>query len=545
MNAGDLAAAAGLKVKGILPEGWPARQADSLAAWARRRGFFFFRVDSVHSVFSKDSTSVDAALWITEGECVRIVRMQVRGLDAGLSRKTAPLLEEGTGAAFNADVVENIIQRVLDVLEDNGHPLAKIEAPSIEWEESGLSVLLFADPGPLVRLQSVSVEGNTLTKSRVVLREARLKTGTPFSRKAVDEARNHLVRLGFFQEVGEPDVRFTGDMGRVTLKIRDGGANTIDAVAGYNPPQTERDKGYFTGRLVFGFSNLFGTGRLLDVYWEKKDEQSQAMRFGYEEPWLLGRPLHPGIRFRQEIRDTLYLEREWRFSLRFSPQTQLSAAIETGSREIVIDSLGSALTGLAQTRSWFLSARLDYSTLDDPVNPRQGVRYHTEYSTGRKKNLGLAQAQPDFKASVYTRSILADVEAVFSVIKRQVLYAGIHGAEIRSGDAFLPLSDQVRFGGSSTLRGYPEDAFRGSLAAWFNAEYRYLVGRHSRAFLFLDGGIYQRREKETGLVRGEKIGYGFGMRLETRLGIVGVDFGLGEGDTFMQGKVHVRLVNRF
>jgi outer membrane protein assembly factor BamA len=406
---------------------------------------------------------------------------------------------------------------------------------------------LSADSGPQVRLKSVGVRGNTITKKRVVLRETRLKEGAVFSRRDVDAARDNLSRSGLFGGVEEPEIRFAGDEATVTLVVRDGGMNTFDAVAGYNPPQTERDRGYVTGRLEFGFKNLLGTGRLLEVYWEKKNANSQAMRFGYEEPWLLGRPVHPGLRFRQEIRDTLYVEREWRLSVRFTPMARVSAALEAGRREIVIDSLGSALLGLAQTRSWFLSARLDYSTLDEPLNPRQGVRYHTEFMTGTKKNLGpdFLIAEQALKASVFTRTIAADMEAALPVSRRQVFYLGIHGAEIRSGDSYVPLSDQVRFGGSNTVRGYPEDAFRGTLAAWFNAEYRRLLGRYSRAFVFVDGGMAQRREPETGLVKTDKIGYGFGIRLETRLGIVGVDFGLGEGDTFLRGKIHVRLINRF
>jgi outer membrane protein assembly factor BamA len=78
-----------------------------------------------------------------------------------------------------------------------------------------------------------------------------------------------------------------------------------------------------------------------------------------------------------------------------------------------------------------------------------------------------------------------------------------------------------------------------------NLEYRYLLGRRSRAFVFADAGMYQRRERDRGLIREDKIGYGFGIRLETRLGVMGVDYGLARGDDLIQGKVHVGLVNRF
>ncbi len=546
----DAAAVMGLGMNDTLPGGWPGPQCDSLGRWAGRRGYFSFRVDSIMTEPSPDGRSANVTLWANEGEPARIGEWTVEGLDPEWERKLFPIMASRTGNVFDESVLEKDIERILDALENGGRPLASVQVASLSMDaKSRLRIGLFADPGPMVRLKSIGVRGNTVTRKRVILREARLQPGAVFSRKEVESARDALSRLGFFEEVFDPEIRFAEDGAEVVLPVKDGGTNTFDAVAGYNPPQSDRENGTVTGRLEFGFRNLMGTGRLLDVYWEKKNANSQAMRFGYEEPWLLGRPIHPGLRFLQEIRDTLYVEREWRLSVRFTPLARygVSAALETGRREIVIDSLGSALLGLAQTRAWFFSAQLDYNTLDEPLNPRQGVRYHTEFSTGKKRNIG-----PDFlvagrglASSVFTRTVRAGMEAALPVSGRQVFYLGAHGAEIRSGDPAVPLSDQVRFGGSGTVRGYQEDAFRGSLVAWFNAEYRRLLSRYSRAFVFVDGGIAQRREPEAGLVRTDMIGYGFGIRLETRLGIVGVDFGLGEGDTFLKGKVHVRLVNRF
>ena len=211
------------------------------------------------------------------------------------------------------------------------------------------------------------------------------------------------------------------------------------------------------------------------------------------------------------------------------------------------DSLGSVLYQLVQSKSWLLSLGFDYNTLDDPVNPRSGVRYMTTLTAGRKRNLGsdFPLEQNKGKRIFNTRLVQVDAEVALTTFTNQVFYLGLHGSEIKTGELYVPLSDQIRFGGARTLRGYAEDAFRGSLVAWVNGEYRYLIGPHSRAFLFVDGGMYQRREKELGFVRGVKMGYGFGIRMETRLGVMGMDYGLGEGDSLMRGKIHVGLVNRF
>ena len=57
----------------------------------------------------------------------------------------------------------------------------------------------------------------------------------------------------------------------VRFILEEGNSNTFDGVVGYVPAQNNEDKGYMTGRLEFLFRNLFGTGRFLDVFWEKKD----------------------------------------------------------------------------------------------------------------------------------------------------------------------------------------------------------------------------------------------------------------------------------
>jgi hypothetical protein len=38
-----------------------------------------------------------------------------------------------------------------------------------------------------------------------------------------------------------------------------------------------------------------------------------------------------------------------------------------------------------------------------------------------------------------------------------------------------------------------------------------------------------------------KLGYGVGMRLKSRTGLVSVDYGLARGDSILSGKIHVSL----
>jgi outer membrane protein assembly factor BamA len=126
------------------------------------------------------------------------------------------------------------------------------------------------------------------------------------------------------------------------------------------------------------------------------------------------------------------------------------------------------------------------------------------------------------------------------------LALSFHGRRISSSEKFIPIPDQYRLGGTRSLRGYREDQFRGSTIAWSNMEYRYILGPRSRAFVFCDVGYYH-AENSNGVSEDLKIGYGFGVRLETGLGIMGIDYGLayGEKTGLMSGLLHVGLVNEF
>ena len=546
----EIAGAAGLKSGNPLPGEWPERPVGLILDRYRKDGFFNAAVDSIR-LERTNGRRIGVEIRLHEGRRAEVGRLDLTGTDASELNVLRQMLDLKNGSAFNESALKRDIDRILSHFEDTGHPLAAVSVqslqPSADWDAGRLDITIDVRTGPEVLIRSVRPEGNTLTRSGVILRETRLKPGVPFRLRNVRAARENLQKLGFFREVSEPRIRFSGDSAEVVFPVQEGSTNTFDGVIGYNPPKTEDERGYFTGRLEFGFQNLFGTGRRLDAYWEKKDRRTQTIRFGYEEPWLLGLPVFPGLKFSQEIRDTTYVERAWQASARVAPWPALSAGIEAGRRQILPDSIGSAMLRVPQSSTWFVSASLDYNTLDDLFNPRRGIRYRTAALFGRKSNLGpsFLLAEDGLLRRTDTRQISIDAEILIPTLARQAAYAGFHGRDVRTGERTVPLADQIRFGGSLTVRGYEEDAFRGSTAAWINLEYRYLFGKRSRAFIFWDAGSYQRRESSGVLVRGTKFGWGIGIRLETRLGVMGVDYGLGEGDGLSQGKVHVGLKNAF
>ena len=550
MRTDDILRVMSMKRNGSIPEGWPDKSMGALVAWYHRMGYFFMRIDSVKMVPLTGLNVFDMEIWLDEGKRIRVGSVQLLNGQGeaipGISRG----FETRSGQFFDPDQLETDMDALLTRFENMGFPLAEIEIRSFDidmlQERPTVHMNIVVNQGSLIVLGRVEARGNDITRDRVITRELMLKIGEPFDNRVLKRAGDQLRRSGMFRRVEEPTVRFAGNKAIVTMEVEDGNSNTVDGVIGYLPARKEGEKGSITGRIHLSFRNLLGTGRFFEAFWQKKDDYSQAMRFRFEEPWILRRPVHAGIGFSQEIRDSTYIERAWNLHLRVSPRPTLSFLVEGLNRQVLPDSVGSQSMGVARSETWGFSGIVDYNTLDDAWNPRTGIRYRTAITLGWKHNKEAdgVPATEDLEARVTTRRIEADAEICLNPLPAQVVYLGLHGVEVRTGDRFVPLSDQIRIGGTTTVRGYREDVFRGSLVAWSNLEYRLLVDRRSRVFVFMDAGVFQRKE-EGGTIRGTMVGYGLGIRLQTAVGLFGIDLGLGKGDGLMDAKVHVGLLNRF
>ena len=528
-----------------------SKRVQDLLQFYAESGMPYTRLDSLIYELDADSLKAKLRVYVREGRKIKLGNISFSGVDSIKAFELVNQFSIRKRSSFQTEKFENEMENLLTNLENQGHAFAKLDVKSIRLDaeknkSQNYDIVVKTLLGPQLRLEEIKVEGNDITKAKVIIRECRIKTGEIFSQKKVARIRTRLLKLGYFESVEEPEVYLdSGNRGGLLIRVKEGKASKLDGVLGYNP-ETETEKGYFTGLLDLSLGNLLGTGRSLAAHWEKRDQRTQELFFHYKEPWVAGLPINIGFGFDQLIQDTTYVQRDWQMNFELPISEGLSAFTRGHRIEITPDSLGSVMFGLPNSRTLSIAFGLDYDTRDDRLNPRKGIWYNTTLEVGKKKNLGPESIieQYQLKKDIDNKRITLDFEWHFPLFRWQVLSMMVHGRQIKSNESLIPLTDQYRFGGARTMRGYRENQFRGAQVAWTNLEYRYLLGRRSRVFIFLDSGYYS-REEEGGRKEGYKLGYGLGLRLETGLGIMGIDYGLGEGDGLFNGKVHVGLINEF
>jgi outer membrane protein insertion porin family len=451
--------------------------------------------------------------------------------------------------SFSAGLLEKNIDQILTLYEDNGFPYCQVSPSDFRISaKGGFSFSLWVEEGPRVKIKEIQLDGLKITRKKVILRELGTDISGFFSQSRLDRSLARLKRLSYIKGVEETEL-LAGENpedGILRISLVERKNNTFSGILGY-APSTGNRKGTFFGSMELIFDNMFGTGRRVEWSWSRKDPYSSRFLFLYREPWVFGFPPTLEFKLSQLDYDSTYLQLSFSAKLVFNSNERLSWGLEWGWEKVVPGSAGE--TYLPDSRKYRMGIICSLDLLDQPDNPRKGIFYQMEIDYAHKRNYPTSLFIPE-KQKVYLSDLSLDLNNFLPTLKNQTFFMGIHYRNLSTNENMTPLSDQFKLGGINSIRGYREEEFFGTTIAWTNLEYRFLLDSNSRFFIFTDYGYFERKalledDATFGKISGAKLGYGFGLRIDSKAGLLGIDYGLGEGDSFNQGKLHFGVVNRF
>jgi outer membrane protein insertion porin family len=443
--------------------------------------------------------------------------------------------------------------RILVLFENSGYPLCKITTEafsldSLSLNELGFNLIIHIDPGKLIKISGLKLPEDSDIDNSYLEKSFRFHKNELYQENRI-ERYERILRKQDFVKTTEKPVLVQDEKGHYFLRLNfeKTPVTTLDGVVGYVPPPANdpTESGYFTGLFNIGLKNLFGTGRRLDVYWQKPDRFSEEFRVKYREPYMLGLPFHVGAMLHRLVRDTTYIEWEYSLNAEVPINENLSGFIRLFNREVFPDSLASAQLRLPQTRAIHSEIGLKWDSRSDLYNPRKGILFSAYFDYGTQRNVGpqYLLIEDSLADRTNVRKVSGEIALFLEGFKNQVLALHLHSILIGYQGTQVRPPDMFWFGGATTVRGYRENQFFGDKVGWLNAEYRFLVGPRTRLFVFTDLAYYSRNlpeKKEEYLV-----GYGAGLSFPGPIGILQVDYGLARNLSFREGKIHFRIINEF
>jgi outer membrane protein assembly factor BamA len=529
-------------------------QQDVLEAF-RKSGYYLVRLDSV----CMDKTTEDNVfvhLFLTAGPYF-ILSDVVWNLPDSLRPEFQNQISEKvqlyTGKTYTDELQKDLFRSLVSLFENDGYPLCRIETigfdiDSLKNSRMGFILRIDINPGDKVNISSLRLPQNSDISVRYLERVFRFKKNEIFRQQAVERYERLLRRQDFIRKTDPPELLVGADSLYVLqLNFEKAPSTSLDGIVGYIPPPLNEPSrnGYFTGLFNIGLRNLLGTGRRLDVFWQKPDRYSEEFRVKYREPFVFGLPFNMGGMMHRLIRDTTYIEWEYSVGAEFPLSEFLTASARFYSRDVFPDSLASRRQRLPQTHSVSTELGVSWDTRDEIYNPRRGLLFSINFDYGTQRNVGpYYLLQED---SLVDKTDVTKMRGEFSVFlpvfRKQVIAAELHTVLIGyQGEKVRP-PDMFWFGGATTLRGYREDQFFGDRVGWANLEYRFLLAPLSRMFVFTDLGYFSREMPEP--QKEFLVSYGVGIGFPGPLGILQVDYGLARGSSFSEGKIHFRIINEF
>jgi len=436
------------------------------------------------------------------------------------------------GDFLGEEKIRKGLEAVIAWYRDNGFPYAEVRIAGFSIDESGgvrLKIVFREDKH--VRLGTISVDGNRVTREGVILRQFGLRPGDTFSLTEIERGRERLILSDLYNRVDEVDLQkgdypYKVDLGVV---VEEGSPNALSGMAGMVPGPGGRMR--LTGMLHLFLGNLWGTARQIDLRWMGRGEGNSQLDLRYREPWIGSSPISGEFRFAQELRDTLF----HRLEVAFVGSGPIDRGLEVRM-------------GYQYQRIY--SGRVDSNT--DRGSNRQSLLLGISRSAPPSVETGRYWGV-DLECLIGRRRIYGtpygEIEgtAQFSATlwrgRRHDLRLALGGKTIESRIRPTPAYHLFSVGGSETVRGYAEDRIWGNRACWERVEFGFGISGDSRYLVFYDLGIFDTVGDGRG---GEFIqGYGVGARIGSTLGAMAVDYALSPGVGPLEGRIHAGWVRDF
>jgi outer membrane protein insertion porin family len=456
----------------------------------------------------------------------RIADISFEGNSVYSTQELLSVIETKKGDLMNYQKMQSDIAKVNDKYKTDGYMLARVT--NVETDKL-TNILRFQIVEG--RVESISLDGNDNTKDYVILRELNTKPGSVLNENVLKKDLRRVFNLGFFSEVTP---NFTAasskDAVALQLKIKETRSSTINFGGGYG----ERE-GWF-GFVDLSVNNLMGTAQGLLIRGQS-GQQFSTYQFRYTNPWFWPEKLGPrtSLTFRRWLtigRDILLTTQDgvyngFDFSFGKPLRENFNINYTFGSENVTPYGTSS----FDAYRSDTVGVGLSFDTRDFWLNPKEGRYYTINFKQGFKTtNITTTFSKVDW-----------DLNHYYPVVENQVL--AVHGgAGIGVGD--IPVGDLYWAGGPNTVRGYyPTEARTGKVKFISNIEYRLNFSDMFQGVFFYDwGNAWTGAAPDPGQFLS---GWGPGVRINTPMGPIRLDYGVPAGKTFSEGVMHFSIGQAF
>jgi len=494
---------------------------------------FFAQVQAQVAPNVADPQKVDVTYIVTENRVV--AGFAFSGNTVVKSDDLQKALTSKSGVVLNRATVATDVKAIQDLYTGKGFAVLVQSATQLENGRI-LFTLLEA------RLSQIKLSGLTKTKPTLIRRLIRTPTGVPFDAAKLRRDLSRIYDTGFFEDA--------------TFRIDDD-PNTPGAViatylfkekrsGSFNVGLSFDSRSKIGGFVAVGENNLGGTGKRASVSVEAGSTRNYELDYGnpfvgknlssydisiytrtiFREPRIFQNltGFNSATTFAERrtggrINYAIPLDQERNNTLTFGFRNERARLSQT-------DAVGNPITTVTGFQNSGTVSAPSIGILRDLRDSR------LEPSRGEREAITVEQGTKFLGGSSNFTKLDIDLRRYLSLSKpdkvlrtSKIVVAGrvVLGRSLNQ----LPAFEQYFIGGPDTVRGYNTDFQFGDNQAYGNLELRYRLNRQIQGVLFTDAGTAFGGQFTSNRNANLLTSFGFGVRLNTPIGPVRLDYGIG------------------
>jgi outer membrane protein insertion porin family len=517
---------------------------DKLRDYYREHGYLDVEISQDNVIFAYPTPEkLVLTINITEGRQYRLGEISFKGNKLFTSALLKRVARQKSGVVFVPSKLDKDVERLEDFYGKDGYldtRVRLVRKPNVNT--GNIDIEYGITESEKFNVESVVIEGNSKTKSTVIVRELVLGPGDVFSTVLMKISKLRLENTRFFEDVNVTPQE-TNIPGRRNMRIavKEGRTGNLTFGAGFSSLEratvfAEVSQSNFD---IFNRRSLFqGDGQKFRLRMQLGSRSSEIV-LSFEEPWLFQKQLALGFsifRTSSDYNSSYYSQIETggeiylRKRLFELVEGKLSYTYQIIDIKNVSSSASSYIRSLSgQNTVSKVGFQLLRDTRDKIINTTSGnrVEINTDVAggpLGGKDNY----YRFEFRGSQFF-PIFETQAQVLALIAR----AGV--IENFGSTKRLPYYDSFYLGGPYTLRGFenrevgPRDELGepigGKSYGFFSAEYSIDIVSPIRFALFYDGGFVNKGAYDFNPLSYND-NFGFGLRLFVAGAPLSLDFGI-------------------
>ena len=539
---------------------------NKLSSFLHSKGYVTASIDSLRY----DSLSANAVIFF--GEAYQWTEINTDRVNPSLLNAVGWREKNFPGKPIDFGQLNNWQEKIIDYLENNGHPFAKVYLDSLQiLDDNKVSAILKVVEGPLYKIDSVRIFGNVKVSNNFFQHYLDISNGSIYNKQKLEQVSKKMLELPYVEEEKPLDISMLPTGSVLNLYLKQKRSSQVNFLFGFlpNSDQTSNKKLLITGEGNLLLKNALGAGETIGLSYQKLQVRSQRLNLMYQHPYLFNSPVGLDFAFDMYRRDSIYLNVNLQLGASYVISSTRSAKVYFQHFQTIANGINTnyvveyhRLPPEADVGSFGLGVDYFVNTSDYVRNPRRGNVFLISTVVGTKKvkeNEQVLELQdpndPTFdfatlydtvKMKTYQFRVTTTAAKFFPLGKQSTLKTEINAGVFQSENIFR--NELFQIGGFKLLRGFDEGSQYLSQYAIGTLEYHYLISLNSYFYTFFDGG-WGRDNSQNANISYTYLSTGLGMAFETKVGVFNLAWAIGKRNdipfNLRQSKIHFGFVNYF